>query len=40
MVYQSLFHLWQAFSQSTFNDTLHQCLLIYQETHIVADELL
>ena len=40
MVYQSLFHLRQAFGQSTFNDTLHQCLLIYQEAHIVADELL
>lgn len=40
MVYYSLFHMWQMFGQSPFNNTLHQSLLIYQETHVVADELL
>ncbi|MBQ9649055.1 MAG: hypothetical protein IJV25_01410 [Prevotella sp.] len=40
MVRNSLFHLCQAFIQPSLNDMLHQRLLIYQETHVIADELL
>lgn len=40
MVYYILLHLWQTFCQPPLYDTLHQSLLIDQETHIVADELL
>ncbi len=40
MVFYSLFQLWQAFGQPSLNDMLHQRLLIYQETHVIADELL
>ena len=40
MVLNSLFHLGQAFSQLPFNDMFHQRLLVNQETHVIADELL
>ena len=40
MVRNSLFHLCQAFIQPSLNDMLHQRLLIYQETHVIADKLL
>ena len=39
MVFDSLFHLGLQFCQPTLDDTLHQRLLIDQETHVIADEL-
>ena len=39
MVFDSLFHLGLQFCQPSLDDTLHQCLLIDQETHVIADEL-
>ena len=40
MVLYLLLHLRLQLCQLTFHDTLHQRLLVYQETHIIADELL
>ena len=40
MVLYFLFQLGQTFCQLLLNDTLHQGLLIDQETHVVANELL
>ncbi len=40
MGFDSLFHLGLQFCQLSLDDTLHQCLLINQETQVIADELM
>ena len=39
MVFDSLFHLRLQLFKPSLYDTLHQGLLIDQETHVIADEL-